>query len=318
MIPIRQIELPQDSVVCNYPIWALQSEMRRCGMVAAKSPTILPLQMRRALGRFGLLRVVWPRLRSARFAQCHRMYQAHLFPHCYWNETVVFAFDCWPSRYQEWERFFRRLKVRLVFLTAQASVAEFRKRIPTMEAIWVPEATSPSDYHPGIPLVERELDVLELGRRLDSFHFAVAPEMTRNRRVHRFETSPGSLVFPTRKDFVAGLANSKISVCFPGSMTHPVESGGVETVTHRYFESIASKCIVLGKAPRELVEIFGFNPVIDVDLCAPGRQVLEILSEVGSYQGFVDRNYTRLCEVGTWAVRAKTIVAALKARGYGL
>ena len=67
------------------------------------------------------------------------------------------------------------------------------------------------------------------------------------------------------KDLVAGLANSRVSICFPQSITNPERCGKVETVTLRYFESMASKCLIVGKCPLELRDLFGYNPVIEVD-----------------------------------------------------
>ena len=68
-----------------------------------------------------------------------------------------------------------------------------------------------------------------------------------------------------RMPLAAGFGDAKVSVCFPSSTTHPQRSGSVETATHRYFESFASRCIVVGRAPAELVDLFGYNPVVEAD-----------------------------------------------------
>jgi hypothetical protein len=125
---------------------------------------------------------------------------------------------------------------------------------------------------------------------------------------HEFEHVPGQKIFHTREDLANGLGDSMISVCFPASVTHPEVSKGLETATHRYFESIASKCVLLGHAPQELVDLFGFNPVVPVEPAIPD-QLENLLSNISQYQESVERNYERLLEVGTWDVRAKSIIS---------
>src|SRR5215212_10345929 len=81
----------------------------------------------------------------------------------------------------------------------------------------------------------------------------------------------------------------------PISMTHPARSGNVETVTLRYFESMAAKCLIVGHCPAELIEVMGYNPVIEADLssgpAAAAAQIADILADVGRYQPQVDRNF---------------------------
>jgi hypothetical protein len=206
----------------------------------------------------------------------------------------------------------------LAFLTARQSVEEFRRRMPTMSTVWIPEATSPMDYRNDIPLRDRTIDVLELGRKFPRYHDAIVTRLSVLNRVHRYELTQGRLLFPNRAALVEGLAASKVSVCFPASMTHPEYAGDVETTTHRYFESLASKCVILGHAPQELVDLFGYNPVIEADLERPELQLESILENVSDYQRLVDDNYDRFLKVGTWECRANSIVEQLELFGYKL
>ena len=50
----------------------------------------------------------------------------------------------------------------------------------------------------------------------------------------------------------------------------------VETLTHRYLESIASKRVVVGRCIRELEMLFGYNPVIEVDMADPVGQLRSV------------------------------------------
>jgi hypothetical protein len=99
-------------------------------------------------------------------------------------------------------------------------------------------------------------------------------------------------------------------------MTDPVKAGGVETVTFRYFESIASCCLIVGHCPAELEDLFGYNPVIEADLQDPAGQLFDLLQNIDSYQGFVDKNRQRMLEVGSWDVRVETMLSTLSLSRY--
>jgi hypothetical protein len=122
----------------------------------------------------------------------------------------------------------------------------------------------------------------------------------------------GMSVFPGKTGFVEGLGRSRISICFPCSETNPERAVTVETVTHRYFESIASKCLILGHAPKELIDLFGYNPVIEVAWGSEFEQIRSLLNNIATYQEFVERNYERLLEVGTWESRIAMILSEVR------
>src|SRR5690606_6718308 len=98
----------------------------------------------------------------------------------------------------------------------------------------------------------------------------------------------------TQEDFVNGLAEARISVCFPASDTHPSRAGGISKVTMRYFQSMASKCLIIGKAPDEMKYLFDYNPVIEVDNSEPEGQLEEILSNYEKYLPLIEKNYTEV------------------------
>jgi hypothetical protein len=131
-----------------------------------------------------------------------------------------------------------------------------------------------------------------------------------------YELAPGHVIFHTRADMIRGLQDSVISVCFPSSMTHPQRSGDVETLTQRYLESICAGTVVFGSAPAELVELFGYDPVIEARPGSELTQLQHILSVPSEYQGMVERNFQRLLEVGTWSRRADDILTQLVAWGF--
>jgi hypothetical protein len=264
------------------------------------------------VSRLGLARNFRRSSKGLVFVACMGYSESKILPFAYWTEIAPYCFDCWQPEYQIWKAFFLRHRTRLAFFSARQSAQYFAKVLPPMHSVWLPEATDPAEYHPEIQLVARDIDVLELGRKHDSFHSSIVHAMIAQKRVHLFEKVKGEIVFADRSSFLNGLGRSKISVCFPCSQTHVQRSGSIETVTHRYFESMASKCILLGHCPTELSDLFGYNPVIEVESGQEAGQVNSILSNLDSYRNLVERNYKRLLEVGTWQSRIPLIVDAAK------
>jgi hypothetical protein len=71
---------------------------------------------------------------------------------------------------------------------------------------------------------------------------------------------------------------------------------------------MASNCLIVGHAPQELIDLFGYNPVIEAQLENEFEQIESLLNNLDSYQSLVDRNYARLLEVGTWKSRVTTVL----------
>jgi hypothetical protein len=242
--------------------------------------------------------------------------QHRLFPKCFFNEVIPYCYDCWPASWDSWQSLFLKNKVAIAFFSSKQAASHFSQENPHMSCIWIPEATNPSDYNCDIPLPQRSTDVLEMGRKYDRYHFGVCDFLAEKMKSHLYEESPGQIIFPSRQQLVEGLSESKISVCFPATITHPTKAQGIETVTHRYFESIASKCVLIGHCPDELIELFGYNPCIEANLEIPQEQIIDILDNIATYQKLVDQNYNRLIEVGTWESRISLISKSLTDKNY--
>ena len=172
----------------------------------------------------------------------------------------------------------------------------------------LPEAIDIAKYSPGSSLPSRSIDVLELGRRHPSWHEAVQTAARDQGVTHFYERVPGELVFSAETSLSSGLAQSKISVCFPSNVTHPDRSGSVSTLTSRYLESMASRCLVLGESPPELRDLLGFDPVVRADMSEPWRQLDSILATIDTYQPQVDRAHEQIQSVGTWNFRIRQLL----------
>jgi hypothetical protein len=287
--------------------------------------------MEQALGRLGLPAVVHPRNRwwmlVAKVAARCRLVRAvarvrpkvyivpvmhveeyRYFPVTYWAEVIPLCFDCWPNRWDEWERVFRRQRTRTAFFTARAAAEEFSRRCPQLRCHWLPEGTLPERWHPHRPLAQRSIDVLELGRQHRDWHNRVTAGLKQAKKVHRYEEAPGKHVFPSLTALVEGYGDAKLSICFPQSLTHPERAGSIETVTMRYFESMASRCLILGHCPSELQDDFGYNPVVTADLRDPLTQVMKLLEHPESHVELIERNYHMVLSKANWSSRFRQLL----------
>lgn len=272
----------------------------------------------RTLNKAGLIGTIAPLTGTAYITPLMQMAAFRAFPQCLVSETIAYCFDCWPSAYERWAQFFRATKMKVAFISARQSAEWMTQAVPGLDAIWMPEAIELAGYAAPIPFEQRSIDVLELGRRWDIYHDRIVGHCAQRGYIHRYERTKGELVFADDTAFRGGLVNARISICFPSSLTHPDRSGDVETLTLRYLESIASRSIIVGSCPKELKELFGYDPVISFSDEDPGGQIDSILGQINAYAPLVDRNYKRLLEVGTWDSRVKSIVDILLRRGYRL
>ena len=127
-----------------------------------------------------------------------------------------------------------------------------------------------------------------------------------------------SLAFPTADDLLKNLPNIKIIVSFPQVDTHPEKAGSLDTLTQRYWEAMLSRCLIVGRAPGELIELIGYDPVINVDWKNPEKQMEIILSNITDYQELVDRNYAVALQKAPWSSRIVDLVEILNGEGYVL
>lgn len=306
---LRQLAPPENGTVGCYPLISLARSLSDAGVPTFSNPqgglttfhakAASKLRVPRNLARSAEGPVIVPMMGFSEYRTLPFSLRTEIIPYC---------FDCWPADYARWRSFFLRHRTRLAFFTARQSAAHFTKELPQMRALWLPEATDPADYDGNLPLAERSIDVLELGRKNDRFHSIVAARLARAGHCHLFEQVKGQIIFADRRALAAGLGNAKISICFPCSQTHPDRSGPIETVTHRYFESIASKCVVLGHCPAELRELFGYNPVVEADAGREIEQINSLLGDISQYEYMVGQNYERLLEVATWDVRVPVMI----------
>jgi hypothetical protein len=297
--------------VSDYSILALHRSLTHSGVQRFRPPSALETMIGKALSRVGLRRNLWRRTSRILIVALMGEQEYRLFPYGCYGECVFYCYDCWPNRYGWWEQLFVRYRTRTAFFSARQAAVEFARRCPWMSSLWLPEATDPTEYAPGVMLKDRNIHVLELGRRHELVHQQLEPYLRHKQYVHLYEPVKGQLVFPTQDALKRGLSDSMISVCFPCSMTHTERSGNAETATHRFFESMASKCLVVGHCPKELEDIFGYNPVVEVSAPNCVEEVQNIIEHIDEFQDLVDRNYSVLLDRGTWGARVANMLDIL-------
>ena len=174
-----------------------------------------------------------------------------------------------------------------------------QRELAQCDVSWVPEAIEPESYA-FLPAARKNIDVLQLGRRYDMLHEMLLTPLAQRGKVYLYEKEKGRIVFPTREGFVDGLARTKISVCVPSSITHPEQAGDIEVLSMRYLQSMTSKCLVVGHAPAELVSLFGYNPVVEIDMADPAQHILSLLDTFADYSALIERNYDMVTRHHTW------------------
>jgi len=308
----------------SYPLVSIDKVMAARGLVAARNPQARSwIAIARVLAKLRLPLNLWRAPLGPVFVAFMGPMESRTLPLACWTEIIPYCFDCWPPKWGRWESLFRRHRIRLAFFTARQAARHFARKRPQMKAIWLPEAVDPEQYDGCKPLAERRIDVLELRRRHEQFHNSICRGLKDAHKVHKFAVRqpsraahPSEMIFPTAAELRQGFGDTKISVCFPRSITHPEWSGNlenVETVTLRYFESFASKCVVVGHCPRELEDLFEYNPVVEVEPGGELEQILSILEHIEDYEPLVERNYKRLLETSTWDLRAGIILSCAQA-----
>ena len=115
---------------------------------------------------------------------------------------------------------------------------------------------------------------------------------------------------------IDALADSKITICLPRSVNQPEIAQGIETFTQRYWECMLSRVVIIGKAPKELIDILGYNPVIDLDKDHFAEQVLDVLGHLEDYQNLVDKNRKMALRFGDWKNRVEFMRQKLQELGY--
>ncbi|GGI28215.1 glycosyltransferase [Pedobacter mendelii] len=218
--------------------------------------------------------------------------------------NFIYMYDVWP-RFHAW--IFPLLDffgVKYVFFSSKQVLEIYNQKYIHIKckAQWIPEALtsgdySYKDYH------DRNIDVLEFGRMYDEYHELIKEPLALHKKKHVFRTPDKYFLFADKQAFTMALASSKIVICVPSNITNPERSEFISSMTLRYLQAMASKCLVVGLLPSDMEEIFGYNPIVEIDMENQSQQLLDILENYEGYLPLIEKNYEQVLANHQWQNR---------------
>jgi len=236
------------------------------------------------------------------------VFHRRVFPYLTSNSTgkAIYLFDAWEPLYPKIQELLVEYKFDLIFISAKKTAEHFSSVLKNKKVFWTPEGIKVERYY-FEDYSNKTIEILQIGRKYQVYHDNLVGFCEANNLNYLYEKRPGKLIFNSQESFSEALAKTKISICFPSSTTHPERSGTVSTVTQRYYQSMISKCIIVGESPSEMKELFSYDPVIKADLKYPGEQIRDILNNYEDYKPLLESNYKEVCLNHQWSNRAKSI-----------
>lgn len=234
------------------------------------------------------------------------------FPDYAFYEIIPLFWDVWPPYFEKTCLWLEKHHVKTAIFTSLQTADRIQKRFPQMNVIHITEGIDVNNYNEGRNLRDRTIDFFEYGRNIDS----VVKYNFDNLNVIRGQKNGKNLL--TQEELKANLQNAKIVAAYPKSWTNPDQAGDIETLTQRYWEGMLSRCVMIGHAPKELINLIGYNPVVEVDLQNPDDQLRSVVVNIEKYQGLVDRNRETALNKCDWSIRMKTIQEWLCSLGYNV
>lgn len=233
-------------------------------------------------------------------------------------EIVPMVWDCWPRYFEATARWLQSHNVRTAIFTSRDTARKMQEQLPEVNIMWCPEGIDTRQYSEGKPLAERSIDLLEFGRGTEG---VIPLQLPSDVKYIRTKIN-GRFVY-TEEQLHKAMADAKVSVVLPHSITNPEFSGGLETLTQRYWECMLSRIAMVGHAPQEIIDIIGYNPVVEIPVDehageAYSEKIQDILQHPADYQLLVDRNRETALKLGDWKVRMRQVMEWLGGLGYEL
>ena len=233
------------------------------------------------------------------------------FPDYARYEIIPFVWDCWPGYFDKTCEWFKRHEVRTAIFTSSQTAERMRQRFPDMNIYWCPEGIDTSRYSAGKELNDRHIDVLEFGRTNEKVFKAALPYGIK----HICTMQNGKYIY-TSEELFRAMGEAKVTLTLPRSITQPETAGDIETLTQRYWECMLSRIVMVGHAPKELIEFIGYNPVIEIDFENPNGQICNILQHINDYIDLTNKNRETALLKGDWLARMQGINVFLTQSGY--
>lgn len=228
-------------------------------------------------------------------------------------EIIPMVWDCWPKQFENTCKWFDKHNVRTAIFTSSQTAERMQQRFPQMNILFITEGINVDFYKSGKELNERIINLYEIGSVSRSYFKKKYPDDYK-----RLCGIPKGWSTRFRKDFLHFLTETKVTVIFPRCKTQPGVAGDIETLTQRYWECMLSRIVMVGYAPKELVDLIGYDPVIPMNMDNPVCQLETIINHINDYQTLVDKNRDTALKFASWDIRIKTIMEWLTSCGYNV
>lgn len=241
--------------------------------------------------------------------------QSHFFMTSGGRHALVLM-DCWPVNIPVIAKWCQQYGISDVFVSARQARDRLAALEPRIRWHWLPEGLPTAEYHRP-DWADRPVDVLSFGRKHDAVHQRLIEDLPKLGLEYRYERKPFEVLFPTYEGFLQGLGDAKISICFPSSVTHPARSGDIETMTVRYLQSMASGCLIVGQSPQEMRDLFGYDPVVPLNLEEPAAHLQDLLRHPEQHEPLRQRNLETILANHTEIHRGQQIASVLGSGAVG-
>lgn len=235
------------------------------------------------------------------------------FPSAYRHEIIPIIWDCWPRFRSNIWKLIKLCNTKIIIFTQKQNADYFQQLFPNKKILFLPEAIITENYIIGEQIKQRPIDILEFGRTNPAINQELNTIPTEYKYLH---PQGNKKLFSTHKELAKAISQAKIVICYPRSITHPEEAGEIETLTQRYWECMYSGTLMIGKAPKELIDIIGYNPVIESPINKLKDTITRILPIINDFQSLADKNKRMACIYGDWKSRFIYLEETLKNEGY--
>lgn len=237
------------------------------------------------------------------------------FPGYVHYEIIPLIWDCWPCYFDTMCKWLKKHNVRTAIFTSSQIAVRMRERFPDMNILSITEGIDTYRYNKGEELNNRIIKVYEIGSVQRSYFKKKYPN-----EYGTLHHAPSEWDLATAEGFKKYLENTQLTIIFPRSITEPETAQGIETLTQRYWECMLSRIVMVGHAPKELTDLLGYNPVIELDRNCELYHINHILQEIENpkYQELVDKNREIALQYAPWEIRMTRIMEWLKELGYNI
>ena len=241
-----------------------------------------------------------------------------------WRERSRLA-ACWLE--ELWAGDLHRLQAQLallrrfdvIFTNCLGSV-EGLARATGRPVVYQPPGVDALRFHPGIPPVERVIDVYNMGRRHPATHQALSEWAREGRRFYLFDTFQGNIRVQDPTEHRLQLANlikrSRFFLANRAKANAEGETKRQEELGFRFFEGAAGGAVMIGEAPA--VSVFRDNfdwPDALIPMPFGGTGIGELIAELEAQPERLARirvaNVANVLRRHDWAYRWRVVLEQL-------